>query len=270
VLIEMTQEVVSNLVAADPNVFTRGTATPTDDISRLVILTNDPSFIGDWATTGGWPYDLPGGLTRRISVSVNSIYNDAQKRIEHALCHQFGLEDLYAYPNVVFAQPHVDDWDIMANILNDVHPMAWSKERAIWMTTHDPNSIVFIPRPAPATNVTQTIQLNALSSASTSHPKAVAIGLTPNVTDLEDEQVFYFIEARSDAAGTQDENVPEPGVLMYYVNENIRQGEGPVRIIDDEVSTNTLTDAAQETGDQNRRAVPALSLLHRREPPGLL
>ncbi len=66
VLIEMTQEVITNLVTADPNIFTKGTPATNDDISRMVILTNDPNFVGDWATTGPWPYDLPGGLTRRI------------------------------------------------------------------------------------------------------------------------------------------------------------------------------------------------------------
>jgi len=249
VLIEMAQEAIANLLAADPNIFTMGTAATADDIARMVILTNDPSYVGDWATTGPWPYDLPGGLTRRISVSVNSIYNDAEKRLSHALCHQLGLVDLYAYPNVVFAQPHVDDWDIMANILNDVHPMAWSKERAIWMSTHDPNSIQFIPRPAVGAPVNQTISIDFLSNTGTTHRKAIAVGLTPNVTTMANERVFYFVEARSNAGGTKDDHVPQSGVLLYYVNENIRQGEGPVRIIDNVVSTPPLTDAALQVGD---------------------
>ncbi|TFH50196.1 MAG: hypothetical protein E4G92_00525, partial [Bacteroidia bacterium] len=249
VLIEMAQEVITNLVTANPNIFTQGTPATNDDIARMVILTNDPNFVGDWATTGPWPYDLPGGLTRRISVSVNSIHNDAEKRIEHALCHQFGLVDLYAYPNVVFAQPHVDDWDIMANVLNNVHPMAWSKERAVWMSTYDPNSILYIPRPAVGGSVNQTVHLDLLSSTSTANRKAAAIGLTPNAATLANEQVFYFLEARSNTGADKDSNVPESGVLLYYVNENIRQGEGPARIIDDVVSTPPLTDAALEVGD---------------------
>ena len=204
VLIEMAQEVITNLVTADPDIFTQGTPATNDDIARLVILTNDPNFVGDWATTGEWPYDLPTGLTRRISVSVNSIHNDAEKRIEHALCHQFGLVDLYAYPNVIFAQPHVDDWDIMANILNNVHPVVWSKERAVWMTTHDPNSILFIPRPAPGSSDNRTVSLDLLSSTGTTNRKAVAIGLSPNVTNLANEQVFYFIEARSNSGTGKD------------------------------------------------------------------
>ncbi len=168
---------------------------------------------------------------------MNSVHNDAEKRIEHALCHQFGLVDLYAYPNVVFAQPHVDDWDIMANVLNNVHPMAWSKERAVWMSTYDPNSIFYIPRPPVGGSFNQTVSLDLLSSTGTTHRKAVAIGLTPNAATLANEQVFYFLEARSNAGTDKDNNVPESGVLLYYVNENIRQGEGPVRIIDDVVST---------------------------------
>ena len=143
----------------------------------------------------------------------------------------------------------------MANVLNDVHPMAWSKERAVWMTTHDPNSILFIPRPAAGSTISQTVSLDFLSSTSTAHKKAIAIGLTPNVTTLANERVFYFIEARSNRHGSKDNNVPESGVLLYYVNENIGQGEGPVRIIDDVVSTPTLTDAALEVGDSKHPEV---------------
>ena len=50
-LIELTEEVVAKLVAAEPNVF--------DTIERMIIVTNDVNFTGDWATTGPWPYDLP-------------------------------------------------------------------------------------------------------------------------------------------------------------------------------------------------------------------
>lgn len=241
-LIEMTQDIVAHLVADNPNVFNQGTAATNDDIDRIVILINDRNFTGDWATTGGWPYDLPDGLTSRLSVSVSSVFNDPEQRLSHAVCHQLGLMDLYPHPGVVFAQPHVDNWDIMSN-LNAVQPMAWSKEKALWLSTHDAASVLWIPRPAAGANVDQIIPLNFLSSTNTANRRAIAIGLTPNVATLADENVFFFIEARSNATGTVDAGLPGSGVLLYYVNENIRQGEGPVRIIDRTTGTSTLDDA---------------------------
>lgn len=242
-LIEMTQDVVTQLITANPNVFTQGTVATNDDITRIVILINDRNFTGDWATTGGWPYDLPAGLTSRLSVSISSVFNDPDQRLAHAMAHQLGMMDLYAHPGVVFAQPHVDNWDIMAN-LTRAQPTAWSKEKALWLSTHNPNSILWIPRPAAAgPNFNESIALDFLSSANITNRRAIAIGLTPNVTDIADENVFYFVEARSNAAGTADAGLPGSGVLLYYVNENIRQGEGPVRIIDRAAGTSTLDDA---------------------------
>ena len=248
-LIEMTQDVVAQLIAANPNVFDQGTADPNDDIDRIMILLNDQGFTGDWATTGPWPYELPTGLTRRLSVSVSSVFNDPGRRLNHAVCHQLGMVDLYNHPGTVFAQPHVDNWDIMAN-LNIVQPMAWSKEHAQWLSSHDPNSIRWIPRPDSGTPFNQTIPLNWLSDTNTSNPRAIVIGLTPGVADLADENVFYIIEARTTSIGTTDDLIPEDnGILLYYVNENIPQGEGPVRIIDQNLTTPaSLDDAAYGIG----------------------
>jgi hypothetical protein len=244
-LIEMSEDVIAQLISANPNVFTQGTAATTDDISRIIILINDRNFTGDWATTGEWPYSLPAGLTRRLSVSVNSVFNDPGLRIGHAVSHQLGMMDLYNHPGVVFAQPHVDNWDVMTlTNTNLVHPMAWSKQKALWLSTHDANSILWIPRPAAGASFDQSIAMNFLSSTSTANRRAIAIGLTPNIANLADENVFYFVEARSNAAGTFDNNLPDGGVLLYYVNENIRQGEGPVRIIDRVVGSANLDDAS--------------------------
>ena len=76
-LIELTEEVVAKLVAAEPNVL--------DPVERMIIVTNDVNFTGDWATTGPWPYDLPGGFTRPISVSVQS-YAERRRRGSRTAC----------------------------------------------------------------------------------------------------------------------------------------------------------------------------------------
>jgi hypothetical protein len=138
-LIELTEEVVAKLVAAEPNVL--------DPVERMIIVTNDVNFTGDWATTGPWPYNLPGGFTRPISVSVQSYANGAG-RFTHGMLHQFGCVDLYAHEGVTFPRPYVDEWDNMAGLYNNVHPLVWSKERAGWLTAHG-DTIEYIPRPAP-------------------------------------------------------------------------------------------------------------------------
>lgn len=257
VLIEMTEDVIDKLIAADPNVFDRGTPATADDIDRMVIVLNDQNFTDDWATTGPWPYDLPGGLTRRISVSIQSVYNDPERRFAHGLGHHFGLVDLYAHPNVIFAQPHVDEWDLMALPPQRCGFTAWSKERATWITTHG-SSIEYIPRPAVGASYNNTLGINFMSSTNQDR-KGIAIGLTEGAANLEDEDVFYYVEARTNTAGGPDDVLPEEGVLLYYVNENIRQGEGPVRIIDDVVGTLPLSDAALENGDSKSPAGTGLT-----------
>jgi hypothetical protein len=245
-LIEMTQDVVSALLTADPNVFDRGTPADADDIDRIVLVLNDPSFTEDFATTGPWPYDLPGGLTRPLSVSIQTIFNDPAARWAHGMNHQLGMWDLSAHPNVVFAQPHVDEWDNMAHSFMRQHQMAWSKERAGWLTA-DGNAPFYIPRPAAGVSSNQTLDLNFLTDVS--GQRAIAIGMTEGAATLAQEDVFFMVEARTNSAGGFDDVLPETGVLVYNVEENVPQGEGPVRILDDDLTTVSLADGALEVGD---------------------
>lgn len=265
-LIEMAEEVIAKLIVADSNVFTRGTADPADDIDRLVIVLNDSAFIGDWATTGPWPYDLPGGLNRRLSVSVQSVHNDPDKRWAHGFAHQLGLVDLYAHDGVVFAQPHVDDWDLMAAPAGRTGFLAWSKERANWITGHG-STVTYIPRPAAGASASSTIPIRFLSETSPS-TQAVAIGLTEGAATLAAEDVFYWVEARNNVAGGPDV-VPEEGVLVYYVNEDVPQGEGPVRILDDDLTTTHLQDAALAVGGAKAPAGTGLTVTVQAGGPGV-
>jgi M6 family metalloprotease-like protein len=233
-LVELVQEVVTKLGAA---AFTRGTADPADDIARMVIVTNDASFTGDWATTGAWPYDIPGGATRPISVSIQSDAND-DARFSHGLSHQFGLVDLYAHPGVTFARPqYADHWDNMATPFENEHPLAWSKQRAEWLTAHGA-TITFIPRPAAGLTTTSAALQLFPQDLPGANRKAIAIGLTPGST-LATENVFYFVEAR-DTSAPYDTNLPAEGVLVYLVNETIPQGQGPVILRDPNAGTDAL------------------------------
>jgi hypothetical protein len=239
-LIELTEEVVAKLVAVEPNLF--------NTFERMIIVTNDINFDDDWATTGPWPYQLPAGFTAPISVSVQS-YANPVARFTHGLLHQFSLVDLYAHEGVTFPRPYVDEWDNMAGLYNNVHPLVWSKERAAWLTAHG-DSIAYIPRPAPGASYTGPNPISIFANSSTAaNRKAIALGLSQGAATLAAENVFYFVEARSDAAGTYDSALPGSGVLIYFVNELTPQGEGPVILRDKNLLTLGLGDAFFGVGD---------------------
>ncbi|MFN8463942.1 MAG: S8 family serine peptidase [Caldilineaceae bacterium] len=249
-LIELTEEVIAKLVTAEATVFDRGTADPTDDIDRIIIVTNDVDFTGDWATTGPWPYSLPGGLSRPLSVSIQSYVNPAA-RFNHGLAHHFGLVDLYAHPGVVFPRQYVDEWDNMAGLYNNVHPLVWSKERAGWLSAHG-DIIEYIPRPAAGGSYGGPNPIPIFfQESSSANRKAIAIGLSEGAATMALEDVFYFVEARSNTLGGYDDALPAGGVLIYYVNETIPQGQGPVILRDRSPATNTLADAVFHVGDSH-------------------
>lgn len=238
-LIELTEEVVAKLVAAEANLFTT--------LERMIIVTNDINFTGDWATTGPWPYQMPAGFTQPISVSIQSYANPAA-RFTHGLLHQFGLVDLYAHEGVTFPRPYVDEWDNMAGLYNNVHPLIWSKERAGWPTAHG-DTIHYIPRPAPGASYTGLNPIPLFRNTSAvANRKAIAIGLSEGAATLAAENAFYFVEARNNAAN-YDSGLPGSGVLIYYVNELIPQGEGPVILRDKNLLTQGLSDAFFSVGD---------------------
>lgn len=249
-LIELTEEVVQKLVALDPSVFNRGNADPTDDIDRLVLVINSATYTQEWATTGPWPYDLPTGLDRPISVSVNAIQNETQL-FSHNLCNQLGIWDLHAHPGVVFDSPHVDGWDLMAKPLNEIGLTAWSKERVDWLSDHG-DGIIFVPRPGAGITTNRTESINFVSDPAI-NDKVIAIGRSAGAVSLANEPIYFMIEARDNTGDNADSGVPERGVLIYRVDESIPQGSGPVRIIDTDLSTpvgeNPLQDAALTAGE---------------------
>lgn len=239
-LIELTEEVVAKLVAIEPNLF--------NDFERMIVVTNDINFTGDWATTGPWPYDLPAGFTRPISVSIQSYANPAA-RFNHGMLHQFGLVDLYAHEGVSFPRPYVDEWDNMAGLYNNVHPLVWSKERAGWLNAHG-DTVTYIARPTAGASYGGLNPIPIFSNSSTAaNRKAIAIGLSEGAATLAAENVFYFAESRSNSTGTFDSTLPGSGVLIYYVNESIPQGEGPVILRDKNLLTQGLGDAFFSVGD---------------------
>jgi hypothetical protein len=236
-LIDMTTEALGKL--PDPTVL--------DSIGRVLLVVNDPSFVTDWATTGNWPFVI-NGQTRYLSVSVQGPGN-ASPFFEHGFSHQLGLEDLYIHDNVSFPKPFVvDGWDNMAKPFNGEHPVVWSKQLATWVTTKGAK-IVYIPRPPKGSSITgQTIALSYQTIATAGQNAAIAIGLTQGVTAFDQETQFYWLEARSPSLANDDATVPQDGVLMYYSNKLVPQGQAPVIVRDHVPSTPALTDAAIPIG----------------------
>jgi sugar lactone lactonase YvrE len=247
-LIELTTEVLAKLLQLEPGLFDGPTADPADDLDRVVIVLNDLAYADDWATTGHWPYQL-GGSERRLSVSVQGPANSTAQ-YAHGLSHQLNLRDLYIHPNVTFPRPHTaDGWDNMAKPFTGTHPLVWSKDLATWVTASGAR-VLYIPRPpkgAPPLVGAPLVQLAYQSIAKSGQYVGIAIGLTEGVTTIEEESHFYWVEARGPNVGANDP-VPADGVLVYYANKLIPQGQGPVLVRDHQAGTPTLDDAAVPVG----------------------
>lgn len=239
-IIDLSTDAIAAALAAS--------ATALDNIDRLVVVTNESGTDNDWATTGPWPYDLPTGLPRPLSVSIQG-FDNAVQQFEHGLLHHFNLVDLYAHPGVTFGRPtYAGGWDIMAKpLVQQLQPLVWSKERATWVSASG-STIDYFARPPAASTLTNTYQLYAQESATAQH-KAVAIGLTLGATTVSAEHTFYMVEARKRSIGTQDANAPTDGVLLYFLNDLIPSGQGPVIIRNKNVAVTDLSQAAFSIND---------------------
>ena len=232
---------VAKLVAAEPNVFAT--------VERMIIVTNDVNFTEDWATTGPWPYDLPAGFTRPISVSIQSYANPAA-RFTHGMLHQFGLVDLYPHEGVIFPRPYVDEWDNMAGLYNNVHPLVWSKERAGWLTAHG-DTINYIPRPAAGASYAGLNPIPHLPQHVAGRPIARrSLSASAKAPPLWRRRTRSTSSRRgSNTAGNFDNACRAAACSIYYVNELIPQGEGPVILRDKNLLTMGLADAFFSVGD---------------------
>jgi M6 family metalloprotease-like protein len=247
-LVELATDALDALLAREPDALDGPTADPADDIDRVILVLNDPGFTWDWATTGNWPYTV-GGNTRWLSVSIQGPGNSLAQ-YAHGYSHQFGLVDLFPHENVQFpiAEP-ANRWDNMALPFEGAHPLVWSKQHATWVTSSG-GQIFFIPRPpgtSPRTGQ-PPIPVSFQSTLVAGQYGAIAIGLTPGVTSFEEETHFYWVEARTPALANRDQTVPGSGVLVYYANKAIPQGQVPV-VIRDRTPGTTVGDAALGVGD---------------------
>jgi|GEM_PF-2075726 len=244
-LVQLAQDVI----AAAP------AGTDFTTVDRMIIITNDDGSVGEtrglkeWATTGPWPYTLPAAFgTRRMSVSAHRFDHD-DAHFNHAMGHHFGLGDLYPHEGVTFPRKYVNGWSNMAqnaaaSNFPDTHFFAWEKGRPGWITDAH---VQFVARPGAGGSFDQTFPLFKQATAAGS-PVAIQVGTTNGVATRGNERVSYYIEARDTASDTYDGNLPQNGVVIYYVNEDIGQGFGPARLVDATPADDDLTNAAWNIG----------------------
>jgi len=249
-LIELVKEVLQAVDSGMPTLLDGPTPAATDDIRRVIIILNDPSFALDQATTGTWPYRI-NGKQRNLSVSVHGP-NDTTEQYVHGLSHHEGLRDLYLYDNVT-ADPSLVDaatkWDNMAKPFLGAHPLVWSKELAAWVINSG-RRVEYIPRPVrggPPRTGQPPIRLSYQTASQSGDAVAIAVGLTEGVTALANESHFYWIEARKPGLGPGPgqglDTVPSKGVLVYYANNAVPQGQAPIVVRDATPATQTRDDA---------------------------
>ena len=247
---------VGKLLADDPTSLDGADPEETeDDIDRLVVVLDDSSFTGNYATTGSFPFLIDGEI-RRFSVSIQGPGNTTDQ-YAYGLSHQFGLLDLLEHPDADFARPYADGWDTLAFPINGVHPLVWNKMHAEWPNTADVG-VHWVRRPNSIVNGVN-IPLTYQSAASETNTAAIAFGLTKGLTSFESEDHKIWVEARSNVLGDEDTDVPMSGVIVYDANDLIRQGLGPVIVRDFVPGTgDDLTDAAIPVGES--MAVPGTGI----------
>lgn len=266
-LMELTSEVLMKLLAVDPETLNGPTSSREDDIGRVILVLNDPDFSADWATTGHLPFELES--RRHLSVSVQS-YEDDIFQFAHGFSHQLGLQDLFPYEEAGFPADFkgADGWDNMAKPFNGVHPLAWSKEQVNWISSKG-GKIHFIPRPAGTEAYTDqtSILLSCQSMLERGQTAAIAIGLSKGVATFEEEDHFFWIEARK-SVGNADTIIKNNGVLIYHVEESIPQGQAPIIIQDYGLNTVELDDAAFPAGQSYSPAGTGITISVVSEEPG--
>jgi len=240
-VIELTEEALTNLLQKEPDLLDAANG---KQITRVFLVTNDGGQ-NEWATTEPWPFTANQIL---LTASVLSA-TQTSARFNHAMAHHFGLVDLYGHdPPFHFNLDPVGSWDTMG-AFNDAHPLVWNKELASWVSSNQAQ-IAFVPRPAAGMeSKPPPIDLFKQEAAAAKQTIGIAIGLTPGVTSLNNETLFYFVEARErvgvDATALAQNS---EGVLVYYVDKTVPQGQGPVIVQDFTPGTPTIADAAIPSG----------------------
>ena len=181
---------------------------------------SDPNDIWSYAAIGSQTVRTrDGSLTLGVAVlaELNPLGSYA-----HETCHMFGLPDLYNYKVAGTADNFVGDWDLMASGSwanggnTPVHLSSWCKIQLGWIKQSQVQTL-------PAGQLNKVI-VNPLE---TNTPGTLAVKV-PLKEGPGSSVIYYLVEVRRKTG--YDAYLPGEGVIIYYVNETKRSGEGPVRI----------------------------------------
>ncbi len=224
-LFALVVDALDAALAEQPTLLNQGSTSPTDDITRVIVVSNDPEITTDASTPAPWPYRV--GLNRVVLTASVLGPTATDREWRHALGHQFRMRDVYRYPELQGGDGTTPDpWDIMGLASTNVLPTTWSQDLVGWRQAAG-HALHYRLRPL-ADAITGEVDLVDVGSP-VSGIRAVVLGLTPGVTALSEESHAIWIEARDPASHVMDGDAPAPGVIVYRANERLGNGEGPLR-----------------------------------------
>jgi M6 family metalloprotease-like protein len=216
-------------------------------VDRVLVLTNESGARGDNATTGFWPYNVPGTGSAMISSSVHTL-TTTNAHFTHAAGHHLGLVDLYPYPHVTTPRPFVGQWGHMGDRVNQPHFISWSKHRLGWITGSG-NAEASVAKPDVGSPITNADYAVTPLETDTDDTKVVIIEVA--------DRLAYYVENRKQTG--LDSGLDEGGVIITKVNEYVEPGAGPSVVIDPN-NDNDLTDACFNNGETYNDANVGLSI----------
>jgi hypothetical protein len=226
------------------------------NVNRVAVITNNPNFGGqggfgwDWAVDEGVEHTrIEDGVSvgkRYMSMSIVNEwqtawgtlpFDAAAAVVGHELGHHLDLKTHYGSVGWFPGGPRdaITPWDIMGLSPHRNHFLGWAKLERQWT----PGIGVQTVGPPTAADIVQDIALSPSETAGGVDLIRIPITAGPLFTG-------YTVETRRQING--DENLPEAGVLLAFVDEN----PGTVRkaiVLDDAGSPGDLYQAALEVGD---------------------
>lgn len=199
----------------------------------VLVVTDETALRDEWSTTGGWPYTTTNGT----QVMASGVLNLAspRERVSNLAGRMIGLVDLFAYPGVTVPRPFVGEWSHWSDKDTDVHPLGWEKWRAGWIDelAASDQRVTRVSKPAVSTPIVNQQFTIGASDRDANEGKAVAVEMA--------EDLHLMIEYRR--LEGLDADLPEAGVIISRANDRVAQGEGPVILIESNVTAGDLSDA---------------------------
>lgn len=183
-------------------------------------------------------FDTPYESDEGVSIFGGMIVSekDPVGTFAHEFGHSLGLPDLYDITN---SDPNdfVGKWDLMSKGswngnppgTSPAHLSAWSKIKLGWIQS---NRLLIVSK-----EESMIVDIEPLE-AKASGIQAIKLPITTTK--------YYLIEFREKIGF--DSYLPKSGILIYYCDDTIQSGYGPVRLKDANPSTLTLDDASFDVG----------------------